>query len=50
VLKIWGRLDEPPEVGDPPAQGEEFPGEKGRFGALAMRVWSPLIAAEQGSW
>jgi exodeoxyribonuclease V gamma subunit len=30
--------------------GEEFPGETGRFGALAMRVWSPLIEAEQGSW
>ena len=24
--------------------------ETGRFGALAMRVWSPLIEAEQGSW
>jgi exodeoxyribonuclease V gamma subunit len=50
VLKIWGRLEEPPEVADPPPAGEEFPGETGRFGALAMRVWSPLIEAEQGSW
>ena len=50
VLKIWGRLDEPPEVGDSPLPGEEFPGETGRFAALAMRVWSPLIEAEQGSW
>ena len=33
-----------------PAPGEEFPGETGRFGALAMRVWSPLFEAEQGSW
>jgi exodeoxyribonuclease V gamma subunit len=50
VLKIWGRLEEPPELRDPPFVGEEFSGETGRFGALAMRVWSPLIEAEQGSW
>jgi exodeoxyribonuclease V gamma subunit len=50
TLKIWGRLDEPPEVREAPGQGEDFPGETGRFGALAMRVWSPLLAAEQGSW
>jgi exodeoxyribonuclease V gamma subunit len=50
VLKIWGRLEEPPEVGGSPAPGEEFPGETGRFGALAMRVWGPLVQAEQGSW
>jgi exodeoxyribonuclease V gamma subunit len=50
VLRIWGRLEEPPEVADGPRDGEEFPGETGRFGALAMRVWSPLVAAEQGSW
>jgi exodeoxyribonuclease V gamma subunit len=50
ALKIWGRLDQPPEVRERPAPGEEFPGETGRFGALAMRVWSPLIEAEQGSW
>jgi exodeoxyribonuclease V gamma subunit len=50
VLKIWGRLDEPPEVRVAPSAGEEFPGETGRFGALSMRVWSPLIEAEQGSW
>jgi exodeoxyribonuclease V gamma subunit len=50
ALKIWGRLEEPPEVRDPPSPGEEFPGETGRFGALAMRVWCPLIEVEQGSW
>ena len=36
--------------GGAPGPGEEFPGETGRFGALALRVWSPLIEAEQGSW
>jgi exodeoxyribonuclease V gamma subunit len=50
ALKIWGRLDQPPGVREAPPAGEEFPGETGRFGALAMRVWSPLIEAEQGSW
>jgi exodeoxyribonuclease V gamma subunit len=50
ALKIWGRLDEPPEVRDAPPAGQEFAGETGRFGALAMRVWTPLIQAEQGSW
>jgi exodeoxyribonuclease V gamma subunit len=50
VVKIWGRLDEPPELRETPSPGEEFPGETGRFGALSLRVWSPLIEAEQGSW
>jgi exodeoxyribonuclease V gamma subunit len=50
ALKIWGRVDTLPDAGELPGTGEEFPGETGRFGALAMRVWSPLIEAEQGSW
>jgi len=50
ALKVWGRIDEPPEVGERPGPGEDFPGETGRFGALAMTVWSPLFEAEQGSW
>ena len=50
ALTIWGRRVEPPEVGERPGEGEEFPGETGRFGALALRVWSPLLEAEQGSW
>ena len=50
ALTIWGRRDEPPEAGDPPGEGEDFAGETGRFGALSLRVWSPLFEAEQGSW
>jgi exodeoxyribonuclease V gamma subunit len=50
AVKIWGRIDEPPGVREAPHPGEEFAGETGRFGSLAMRVWSPLIEAEQGSW
>ncbi len=34
----------------PPRTGEEFDGETTRFGALALRLWSPLLSAEQGSW
>ena len=37
-------------AGRPPGEGEEFPGETSRFGALSLRVWSPLFEAEQGSW
>jgi exodeoxyribonuclease V gamma subunit len=47
---VWGRLDELPGVAEKPGEGEEFPGETTRFGALALRVWSPLFEAEQGSW
>ena len=50
VLTIWGRRTTPPDVGERPRPGEEFPGETGRFGALSLRVWSPLFEAEQGSW
>ncbi len=50
ALMVWGRRLEPPDVSERPGAGEEFPGETGRFGALALRVWSPLLEAEQGSW
>ena len=33
-----------------PGADEEFPGETTRFGALALRLWSPLLVSEQGSW
>lgn len=35
---------------DPARPGEEADGETTRFGSLALRVWSPLLTAEQGSW
>jgi exodeoxyribonuclease V gamma subunit len=50
ALRIWGRVDPLPGSAEPPGPGEEFPGETSRFGALALRVWSPLLEAEQGSW
>jgi exodeoxyribonuclease V gamma subunit len=30
----------------PPRPGEEMPGEDTRLGALAARLWLPLLAAE----
>ncbi|MEI7055070.1 exodeoxyribonuclease V subunit gamma [Nocardioides sp. CCNWLW239] len=49
-VRAWGAKSAIPGLGDPPEPGEEFDGETSRFGALAMRVWSPLLTAEQGSW
>jgi exodeoxyribonuclease V gamma subunit len=50
ALRAWGHIDPLPGSADPPGPGEEFAGETSRFGALALRVWSPLLTAEQGSW
>lgn len=38
-----------PGTGEAPRPGEEHPGETTRFGALAMRVWSPLLENERFS-
>ncbi|WP_423464314.1 exodeoxyribonuclease V subunit gamma [Promicromonospora sp. MS192] len=38
-----------PGTGEEPRPGEEHPGETTRFGALAMRVWSPLLENERFS-
>jgi len=50
VRRIWGPGAALPGVGLAPGPGEEFAGETSRFGALALRVWSPLVQAEQGGW
>ncbi len=50
VRRIWGPGASLPGVGVAPGPGEDFAGEASRFGALALRVWSPLIQAEQGGW
>ncbi len=47
---VWGRGAPLPGLDAAPREGEEFPGETTRFGALALRLWSPLLVAEQGSW
>src|SRR5690606_26207260 len=38
-----------PATDQEPRAGEEHPGETTRFGALAMRVWSPLLQNERFS-
>ncbi len=48
--RVWGPNAALPGVKDTPAAGEEFDGETSRFGALALRLWTPLLVAEQGSW
>ncbi|WP_151083770.1 exodeoxyribonuclease V subunit gamma [Nocardioides cynanchi] len=50
AVRVWGRGAALPGVAEVPGPGEEFAGETSRFGALALRVWSPLIQAEQGGW
>jgi exodeoxyribonuclease V gamma subunit len=50
ALRAWGHLDPLPGSAEPPGPGEELAGEPTRFGALSLRLWSPLLAAEQGSW
>ncbi len=48
--RAWGPKAPLPGLDVPPRDGEEHAGETTRFGALAMRLWSPLLVAEQGSW
>ena len=48
--RVWGPGAALPGLDRAPAQGEESDGETTRFGALALRLWSPLLRAEQGSW
>jgi exodeoxyribonuclease V gamma subunit len=49
-LRVWGPKAPLPGVDEPPGPGEEYPGETTRFGALALRLWSPLLTNQQGSW
>jgi exodeoxyribonuclease V gamma subunit len=49
-LRVLGPGAPLPGRGVAPLPGEEHPGETERFGALSLRLWSPLLQAEQGSW
>ena len=49
-LRVWGPRSPLPGLHERPLTGEEHPGETDRFGALALRLWSPLLSNEQGSW
>jgi exodeoxyribonuclease V gamma subunit len=44
-VMVWGDKASMPGVGDP---GDDK--EPTRFGAIAMRVWGPLLVSEVGSW
>ena len=48
-VRAWGPSAPIPGLDRAPAPGEEFDGETTRFGALALRLWNPLLVAEQGS-
>jgi exodeoxyribonuclease V gamma subunit len=47
AVAAWGPFADLRSFGRP-LPGEEYDGETTRFGALAMRVWMPLFAAERG--
>jgi exodeoxyribonuclease V gamma subunit len=49
-VRAWGAKAELPGLHQPPLPDEAHAGEVSRFGALALRLWSPLLDAEQGSW
>ena len=42
---VWGRLSLDELMAEPPRPGEEVEGETSRFGALARRLWDPILAA-----
>jgi exodeoxyribonuclease V gamma subunit len=46
-VRAWGADAPLGALTRPPAPGEEIPGESTRIGALAARVWAPLLAAER---
>jgi exodeoxyribonuclease V gamma subunit len=46
--RVWGYKAPLDRLLTPVPPGEEVPGEEHRFGALAMRLWGPLLAAEGG--
>ena len=48
-VRVWGLKAPLDRLFTPVPRGEEFKGEDHRFGALAMRLWSPLLAAEGGA-
>ena len=49
-VRAWGAGARIPGLDERPGDGEDHPGESTRFGALALRLWSPLLTSEQGSF
>jgi exodeoxyribonuclease V gamma subunit len=49
-VRVWGPSAALPGLDRGPLPDEEWDGETTRFGALALRLWNPLLTAEQGTW
>lgn len=47
--RVWGRRASLDTLLGPPLPGEEAPGESTRLGALAARLWLPLLQAERSA-
>ena len=45
-VRVWGPRAPFEVLLGPPRPGEEMPGEDTRLGALAARLWLPVLAAE----
>ena len=48
--RVWGYRAPLQKLLGPPRPGEEFVGEDTRLGALAMRLWLPLLTDERSAW
>ncbi len=48
IQRVWGREPDLERLLIPPPPGEETDGETTRLGALAARLWGPLLRAEDG--
>ena len=46
MVMLWGSNDLEVLLGEPPRPDERwYPDEPSRFGALARRLWEPILAA-----
>ncbi|MDQ2626037.1 MAG: hypothetical protein M3Y90_03425, partial [Actinomycetota bacterium] len=45
-VKVWGQDAPLDKLLDVPRPGEQVTGEGTRLGALAVRLWAPLLSAE----
>ena len=48
--RVWGRNAPLEKLLGAPRRGEEVSGEETRLGALAMRLWLPLLTDERSAW
>ncbi|WP_328349770.1 exodeoxyribonuclease V subunit gamma [Mycobacterium sp. NBC_00419] len=49
IERVWGREPDLNALLTPPRPGEETDGETTRLGAFAVRLWEPLLVAEDGA-